>query len=229
MVKRASAMAFAGGMAVFPGGRVDDDDVHIGRLLADDLGLSVMDAASRIAAIRETLEETGLPIGIVGANDQGAIAQLRQYLLAGGLLSRWLNESGSRLDLSALAPFARWRPDHKTARLFNTRFYVSLAPDAGHTLSVNSGEHTDLFWESASSCLARASAGEIDVIFPTFCNLQRLAQFGSGKHVIESAQSIAARRITPWVEKRGDEPYLCIPGDRGYPVTEQLLSEARRG
>jgi len=53
MVERPGSMAFAAGMMVFPGGRIDTSD-HEG---ADHL-----EAAARRAAIRETEEETGLVV-----------------------------------------------------------------------------------------------------------------------------------------------------------------------
>jgi 8-oxo-dGTP pyrophosphatase MutT (NUDIX family) len=56
--ERGAAMAFAAGAYVFPGGRVDDEDVAAaGRLLPD---LETDDAAARIAALRELAEETGI-------------------------------------------------------------------------------------------------------------------------------------------------------------------------
>lgn len=51
MLRRNSKLAF-GGMWVFPGGRVDDDEMVVG----DEL------ASARRAAVRETAEETGLTI-----------------------------------------------------------------------------------------------------------------------------------------------------------------------
>ena len=56
MVERAEGMAFAAGALVFPGGRIDAAD----RELADELG---SDAAA-VAAVRETIEETAVPVGI---------------------------------------------------------------------------------------------------------------------------------------------------------------------
>lgn len=55
MLRRNSKLAFAGGMWVFPGGRVDPED-RTGLATEDDLG------AARRAAVREALEETGLAI-----------------------------------------------------------------------------------------------------------------------------------------------------------------------
>jgi len=53
MLHRTSQVAF-GGMWVFPGGRVDDDDVH-----PDDVG---DEQAARRAAVREAKEECGLDV-----------------------------------------------------------------------------------------------------------------------------------------------------------------------
>lgn len=53
MVERPRSMAFAGGMMVFPGGRIDPADWQDGGSL---------EQAARAAAVRETREETGLAI-----------------------------------------------------------------------------------------------------------------------------------------------------------------------
>src|SRR3954467_13036090 len=56
MMERAQNMAFAAGALVFPGGRIDADDHASAAALAPHLS----DAPARIAAIRETIEETGI-------------------------------------------------------------------------------------------------------------------------------------------------------------------------
>ena len=53
MVRRSSKLSFVGGMWVFPGGRVDDDDYPSGQ--PHDIF-----AASRVAAVREAAEEADL-------------------------------------------------------------------------------------------------------------------------------------------------------------------------
>jgi 8-oxo-dGTP pyrophosphatase MutT (NUDIX family) len=55
LLVRNTAADFAGGMAVFPGGRVEDDD-WVGVAPGDELG------AARLAAARETAEEAGLVV-----------------------------------------------------------------------------------------------------------------------------------------------------------------------
>src|SRR3546814_11003031 len=67
IVERHTQLAFACGAAVFPGGRIDDDDRRIAALpdiCAIPSNVEADDAAGRIAAIRESLEETGIAIGI---------------------------------------------------------------------------------------------------------------------------------------------------------------------
>lgn len=56
MLRRDARLAFAGGMWVFPGGRVEDADTHADT--RDGLGHEL--AAARRAAVRETAEEAGL-------------------------------------------------------------------------------------------------------------------------------------------------------------------------
>jgi 8-oxo-dGTP pyrophosphatase MutT (NUDIX family) len=53
MITRNRAMTFAGGMAVFPGGRVDPADYELAHAIGGDLDPD--EAAHRIAAVRETL------------------------------------------------------------------------------------------------------------------------------------------------------------------------------
>jgi 8-oxo-dGTP pyrophosphatase MutT (NUDIX family) len=78
MVERAKAMAFAGGALVFPGGRVDPHD----RALAETLDGDVEETAHRIAAIRETIEEAGLAIGLRPPPAAAALAAMRAALHA---------------------------------------------------------------------------------------------------------------------------------------------------
>jgi len=61
ITQRAAGMVFAGGALVFPGGRIDPADrVHA----VQHPELPADDAAARIAAIRETVEEVGFGFGL---------------------------------------------------------------------------------------------------------------------------------------------------------------------
>ena len=228
MVVRSQTMSFAGGMAVFPGGRVDEAD----RLLAAKLdGAGDPDeAAHRIAAVRETIEETGLAPGLRQRLDAAEAAELRAEVAAAGALAEPLARRGLALDLDALVPFARWCPRGVTThRIFDTRFYLADLGTGAVEVAVDATENTRLFWISARDALARADAGELAVIFPTRRNLERLALFASFAEARAHAEAHPVRTIIPQVGERDGRPALTIPDDLGYPVTHEALDEAMRG
>lgn len=226
MVKRSTTMAFAAGAVVFPGGRVDPDDYLVARQHGFDSDEA--DGAARVAALRETLEETGLAIGWPGLTE-GDAAAVRQALLAGTLLSEVLAARGDRIALASLVPFARWCPNFKEARTFDTRFYAVAAPPHGHELTVEEAEHSHIFWASAGDTLAMADRGDVSVIFPTRRNLEKLAQADDFESFSEHSGRFPVELITPWIEDRDGQAHLCIPGHLGYPVTSESFDRVRRG
>jgi 8-oxo-dGTP pyrophosphatase MutT (NUDIX family) len=225
MLERAGSMRFAGGAAVFPGGRVDQADHALAASL--DHGLDPYDAASRIAGIRETLEEAGLAVALKGAIDAESAARGREMLLAGGELAPVLDAFGWSPDLDALEPWARWCPEWKGA--FDTRFYLADLGTGAVDVAVDDTEHTHLFWTSAAEALAMADRGEISVIFPTQRNLERLALFGEFAGARDYARQFPVRTISPLRVEIDGTTYLTIPEDLGYPVTSEALSTVKRG
>ena len=228
MVVRSRAMSFAGGMAVFPGGRVDDADREWAASIGGDLDPD--EAAHRIAAIRETIEETGLAPGLRESVDAEAAQSLRAELTSQGALAPVLAQRGLTLDLGALVPFARWCPRGITShRIFDTRFYLANLGTGAVDLAVDETENTRLFWITASDALALADNGELSLIFPTRRNLERLAQFASFAEAKAHAEATPVRIIIPQITDRDGQQALTIPDDLGYPVTHELLERAMRG
>ncbi len=225
MVERSTQMAFAGGAIVFPGGRVDDDD----RLLAarhPDIEPDC--AAARIAAIRETIEESGIPIGVTGAVHHEWLNTARAALHDRAPFSSLLDSAGLSLDLTLLEPFARWRPNFKESRIFDTRFYIARAPDDLPEAIVDATENVRTFWMSAQDVIEAGARGEVHIIFPTHRNLDRLALFESFEAAREHSVATPVKMITPWIEERDGEPHICIPDDLGYPITSEPISLAKR-
>ena len=224
-VERSKAMVFAGGALVFPGGRIDPGD----EALAATLPGNFQDAAARIAAIRETIEEVGLPVGLRRMPDHAECASLRAALHAGDSLGKALHEHDLALDLDALTPFARWLPAHAHMRIFDTRFYLARLPANAPEAMVDATENTRLFWATAQSVLDDADAGRATIIYPTRRNLERLARFASFADAASDAARYPIRPVTPWIEDRGGEQHLCIPDDLGYPVVSEAMTAAIRG
>ena len=79
MVERVKAMACAGGAAVFPGGKVDAADFDYAAMLKGPLELD--EAAARLAAIRETIEEAGLALGCRGFQTQPIVTKRAQLCM----------------------------------------------------------------------------------------------------------------------------------------------------
>jgi len=221
-VERAAAMSFAGGALVFPGGRVDPGD----RLLAATMPGDADDVAGRIAAVRETLEEAGVAVGL--EIPAAAIPELGRRLYAGEAMAALLDELGGALHLDRLVPFARWLPDNVSHKVFDTRFYLARAPRDAEPV-VDGNENVRVFWASAQGVLDAADRGDVTIIFPTRRNLERLARFASFEEAAADAAAHPVRTVTPWIEERADGRHLCIPDDLGYPVTSQPLAEAMRG
>jgi 8-oxo-dGTP pyrophosphatase MutT (NUDIX family) len=228
MVRRSARMAFAAGAAVFPGGRVDDDDHRIAAGIGDGTH-DPADLAARIAAVRETLEETGLGVGIMAPREGMPLAAMREGLMADAPFSDLLDRHGASLDLGGLAAFTRWRPNFAHSRVFDTRFYIARAERRPDDLTVHQGENSELFWLPAREALARADAGDMAIIFPTRRNLERLALYGSFDEALESTCQFAPRRITPYVDMIDGQRHLCIRDDCGYPVTSEPIGSALRG
>jgi 8-oxo-dGTP pyrophosphatase MutT (NUDIX family) len=229
MLQRAATMRFAANALVFPGGSVDEADLALaGRI---EHGLALQDAAARIAAIRESIEEAGIAAGLTETITPGEVAAMRAALHAGATLAELLDRHGFGLDLGALQPFARWCPqprDRAVPRLFDTRFYVARAPGDDHVASADTTENVRLRWSSAAEILSDCKAGREHAIFPTRRNLERLASAERYEEVIALTQTYPLEMVTPWSEEREGEPHLCIPDHLGYPVTSEPFSKIKR-
>ncbi|WP_010185551.1 NUDIX hydrolase [Sphingomonas sp. PAMC 26605] len=223
-VERSRAMVFAGGALVFPGGRVDPGD----RALALEFVGDPDDLAARIAAIRETVEEVGIAVGL-SAMPAETLQRLRAALHDGVAFGAALRDLSLTLDPAALVAFARWLPAHAASRIFDTRFYLARLPADSAAAVVDATENVRTFWATAQSVLDDADAGRATIIFPTRRNLERLAQFADFDAAVTDANARPIRTVTPWTETRDGREHLCIPDDLGYPVTAEPMSAAVRG
>ena len=228
MTIRSREMVFAGGMAVFPGGRVDPADFELGAGMGGPLDPE--EAAHQVAVVRETLEETGLAIGLSGAIDARKARAARNFLQETGELAPVLDHFGWQLDLDQLVPFARWYPkNERIPRVYDTRFYLADLGTGAVEIEADLSENTHLFWTTAQGALDAAERGDIKVIFPTHHNLKQLALFESFAEAKAQAEAIPVRTITPYMGERGGARWLEIGEDLGYPVTGEPLESVARG
>lgn len=220
VTERTGNMAFAAGALVFPGGRIDADDHRTAELLGTE--------AATVAAIRETIEEAGLAPGLSPMPGAATVDALRDGLADEEPFASLLAAHGLAIDGDALVPFARWCPNFRETRRFDTLFFLAEAPADAPEPRVSEHEAVRAFWASAKEVLTEIEAGMAHAIFPTRRNLERLARFASFAEARADAERHPVARIVPWVEERDGAPHVCIPEGIGYPVTSEPLETARR-
>lgn len=188
LLRRVKAMAFAGGMHVFPGGSVDlaDEDVEIGWagpppaqwgawFGADEL----LARALVCAAVRETFEECG--VLLAGPSDTELLADVssdeweaERVALESReqSLSELLARRGLVLRADLLRPFAHWITPEVEPKRFDTRFFLAEMP-AGQVCRHVGGEADERLWVRPTD----AMEGGLRMLPPTYSCLERLAEF----------------------------------------------------
>lgn len=221
MVERAEGMAFAAGAWVFPGGRIDEAD--------ERLGVGLQDGGARVAAVREALEETAIPVGLSPLPSPELAAELQHELLNGAELDTLLERHGLQLELDLFVPHARWIPKFHAKRRFDTLFFLSRAPEGDWIPNVVERECTGAHWVTADEVLRRDRTGEVQLIFPTRRTLERLAQHATFDDIAADARTHPIEPISPWLEELDGERFVTIPDGIGYPVTREKLDGLWRG
>ena len=221
MVERAQGMAFAAGALVFPGGRIDQAD----RGLADELGID----AAAVAAVRETIEETAIPVALAPLPTESAAIELQRELVADRPFAELLGARNLSVEIDGLTPFARWVPEFHAVRRFDTLFFIAPCPPGEWQPRVVEGECSGAEWLTATEVLEREERGDARLIFPTRRTLERLALHASFDAIRADAIAHPIEPVTPWVEERDGEKFITIPTHLGFPVTQEKLDGLWRG
>ena len=66
------------------------------------------------------------------------------------------------------------------------------------------------------------------MVFPTWCNMHRLAQYQTMAHLFERVGTLPAPYVQPAFETIDGEPWLTIPEGIDYPVTRDRVNNLRR-
>jgi 8-oxo-dGTP pyrophosphatase MutT (NUDIX family) len=223
VIERAKGMGFAGGAVAFAGGKVDAGDLPAGPAFAGFDGIDPDDAAARVAAAREAFEETGVLLSAGPPVPEETRAVLRprsdRHEIGFGAL---LQELGHVLDAAALIPFARWLPPFGLHKRFDTRFYLARLPQGEEHLA-DGTEAVHSRWVRPATLLEEADRGAISILFPTRCNIARLAQFADADSLL------ADPTPPPFIQPRIEGDWLLIPEGIGYPYTRERWENVRRG
>lgn len=223
MVQRAESMAFGASAWVFPGGRVDPEDVALAAAILGEDG-PLDDYAARVAAIRETIEEAGIAIAIDPLPDADLLGRIRAALHEGEGFAAVLDRHALRLVPEALLPFSRWQPSHAVPRRFDTRFYIARAT-ADAAFEADGTETIAICWTAPGAMLARDDAR---IMFPTACNLRRIAALPDFTALAAHAALFPESFVSPEIREIEGLRYLCVPEDQGYEGMRMILESALR-
>jgi 8-oxo-dGTP pyrophosphatase MutT (NUDIX family) len=227
MMVRHYEIDFNSGALVFPGGSVDKGDNEIianPSLYSGGEGLDASELAFRIAAVRETFEESGIllarPKGstsLIDARHASEIEAAHRAELCEGKISfqKVLSDNGMLLALDELMPYAHWITPEGMPKRFDTWFFLAAAPP--EQLGAHDGkESTDSIWVSPREALEGGDTGRFKLPFPTTRNLIKLGKQQSVKAALDDSRGKKVVTVTPIMTRTEKGRQLRIPLEAGY-------------
>jgi 8-oxo-dGTP pyrophosphatase MutT (NUDIX family) len=227
MMVRHYEIDFNSGALVFPGGSVDKGDQEIierPELYSGGKGLDEIALSFRIAAIRETFEESGIllarPRGSkspVDAKRAAAIETASRAALSEGKTTflKVLIDNGMVLALDELVPYAHWITPEGMPKRFDTWFFLAAAPpeQAG---AHDGKESTDSIWLSPREALAGGESGRFKLPFPTTRNLIKLGKQPNVEAALDDSRGKPIVTVMPVMTRLNGGRQLRIPLEAGY-------------
>ncbi|GMK56066.1 hypothetical protein CspeluHIS016_0211220 [Cutaneotrichosporon spelunceum] len=203
-VQRSSAFPSA---HVFPGGNLSS--FH--EVIPDekDAGRHVDGDAYRLAAIRETFEESGILIARKKGTPPGSpLLQLSAAEIDEGRkavhgdkikFEEWLDQKGGVAEVESLLPFTRWITPPNIPKRYTTQMYVYMLPLNSDTVAHDAEtvvhnpthdgglEHTAAAFDDCSDWLNRGKSGDIIIYPPQMYLIGHLAEHltGSGDYAAQ--------------------------------------------
>jgi 8-oxo-dGTP pyrophosphatase MutT (NUDIX family) len=227
MMVRHHQIEFSSGALVFPGGSVDQGDKEIvaaAELHSGGEGLDPAALGFRVAAIRETFEESGILLArrqgshaLIDAGQAGEIAAAYRAPLCEGKTTfrNVLVENKLWLALDELVPYAHWITPEGMPKRFDTWFFLAAAPP--DQLGAHDGkESTDSIWLSPREALEGGESGRFKLPFPTTRNLIKLGKQASVAGALADACSKPVVTVMPVMTRQNGGRQLVIPREAGY-------------
>ena len=223
LLRRQRSMAFAAGMTVFPGGRVDPTDATIAdswsgpspAWFAAQLGCSAETAVAYVAAaVRETFEESG--VLLAGPSSESVVGDTtgddweadRIALEAREIgFADFLHRRGLVLRADLLGPWAHWITPEFEPKRYDTCFFVAALPAGQVTRDVTT-ESDQVAWMRPADAVAAVEAGELLMLPPTYVCCRELTPYADVAASLAAAGDREIRAVLPTVRVDGDDAYL---------------------
>ena len=223
LLRRQQTMAFAAGMTVFPGGRVDETDSSIAdswsgpspSWFGERLGCSAETAAAYVAAaVRETFEESGVLLAgpsteSVVEDTTGADWEADRVALEDRSLgfADFLHRRGLLLRADLLGVWAHWITPEFEPRRYDTRFFVAALPAGQVTRDVTS-ESDQVAWLPPAAAVRAVEAGEMAMLPPTYLCCRDLIPYGAVADALAASTERVVRPILPSTRIENEQVYL---------------------
>ncbi|KAF0115977.1 MAG: NUDIX hydrolase [Hyphomonadaceae bacterium] len=174
MVERNVEIEFAGGAFVFPGGKIAEAD--------KELAQNGEVISAKIAAIRETFEETGILLAINSLGEpifenHKADMELRLEIEKNpARFTDFLAEQNYTLLTENLTTYAIWVTPKQYKRRFATWFFIAQVPQKFEPI-IDGKEAVSAQWLRPQQALDDNKNGNKIMMFPTICNLKMLDKY----------------------------------------------------
>lgn len=223
-------MAFAAGMAVFPGGGVDPRDFDhavdwVGPSPAQWAALMGVDVplarALVCAAVRETFEESG--VLFAGPTDGTIVEDTtgddweedRRRLEARELsFTDFLQRRRLKLRSDLLRVWGSWLTPAFEPRRYLTWFFVAELPPGQRARDVST-ESVDVTWLSVRDAIAAADAHELLVLPPQYCTFLELFDCATPSEAFATAEGRDLTTVAPVGKVEGETGYVELPEHLG--------------
>ncbi len=236
MMKRSLRSSF-GGIWVFPGGILEDQDQDIAKKnycngIDEKKAKAILNYDQEsltywIASVRETFEETGALIAnrennsfFTPTEDEAIKLEVLRSDLNNGKISfiSILKQLKLKIALERLIYISHWiTPDVETKR-YTTRFFLTSLNEEV-TMTHDDLEGTDSKWIGINEALEAHKAGRISLIMPTIKNLESISSYKNTQEMISAKNAIKAKdipAIEPKFFKENGQWKGLLPGEYGY-------------
>lgn len=226
MLKRNEQLSFSPGLWVFPGGALEHNESTV----IENGSTEEIDAAFKMAAIRETFEESQV---LLVREEQGAVPSQSAYqnfckqhnwpeLNKTFDFSSEIARCNWQADVESLTHLSTWTTPLQAKKRFLTRFYIRFMPEAQDPRSDGS-ETTEACWRKLSELSDLVERGELKLMFPTEMNISWLSQFQNKEALLKALAEHSPPDVMPRMEKHPEGVMLNIPIEAGYGISQRLM------
>lgn len=239
LLQRTWDAVFLPGFFVFPGGAVDDNEADSRThthgpnddAISQVMSLSEGGADYMLAAVRECFEEAGI---LLALNHQGepitaghpAFGEREAVFRGTTAFAELCRRHQLTVPLDQLAYLGHWTTPPGPPRRFDTRFFVTPAPE-GQVAAHDGNETIDHLWISPAEALEEHRTGRRLLGLPTLQTLRLLSDFATSEAVMRYAHANPPdpQPSQPWPAIKKGKLVKLEPGAPAYDEAKKLDPE----